>query len=670
MKSQSFVIGFCILVALGIAAHADEPENPWAMAVKPAEFQAVKVDVPPVLDGVLDDACWKTASKVVGFTFQGEPSKYSTTTYFCCDAEKVYFAFDCKDPDPSRILAQQKKRNGYIWDDDNVTVSLDCMHDHQTLYNFTVNALGTQYEEIPGGSATKIEWRGDWRATGKINADGWSVEMEIPFSILRHPKGQSVFGIGLNRYVRRDDQQYGYPNTGKVANPDLLPNWAGLVTPEIKRSFIYMPYTLVEAGKNGGATGGMDIKRTFDNNVVTALTIHPDFKTIEQNVTSADFSYNPQYLGDNRPFFTEGQQYFGNSRILYSRSIENVDVGGKVFGKVGQNSFGLLSFANMGEYSANYLTYDWAPSSSFHVGGDMFNYHGSTNDSPMEDTRITRFTTSLKNVRKTGKAFFGTGYYHSSDRASGHGDGSILVLSSYYNRPPGHVSAHIEYTDTSPDYYSPVGYVNELGSRLLTTGANYYNVYDTGSMIDRNWYIGVEHATQYGGGLWHSKGYIGMDTSFRNNTSLWLWYEDGKYEQDHNKILEVGCAWKRQDMYRGGYFGGRWGTQDSADYRFFYGGQGFKLGKSMSAYLNMERLDMDYPVEDDVHHDFVTGSVVYDITSEKGLGLGLRLRDGKSNVFASYRQEVRIGTDVFILLGDPNMDETESRLSIKLVKVL
>ena len=123
-------------------------------------------------------------------------------------------------------------------------------------------------------------------------------------------------------------------------------------------------------------------------------------------------------------------------------------------------------------------------------------------------------------------------------------------------------------------------------------------------------------------------------------------------------------------MYRGGYLGYSWGYQNSADYRFFYGGQGFKLGKCLSAYLNMERLDMDYPIKDDIHRDLVMGSVVYDITSEKGLGLGLRLRDGKSNVFASYRQELRIGTDIFVLLGDPNADETESRFSIKLVKVL
>ena len=659
-----------MFIALGIAACAEETEDPWAIVTKPLEFPAVKADIAPVVDGVLNDECWKNASEVVGFTFQGEPSKLSTTTYFCYDSEKIYFAFDCKDPDPSRILAQQKKRGGGIWDDDFVRVVLNCMHDHSTFYVFTVNPLGTQSEDIPGGSAAKIEWRGDWRAAGKINGDGWSAEMEIPFSILRYPKGQNVFGFGLNRYIRRDDQLYGYPNTGTVSNMEMFPHWAGLVTPNIKRTFTYMPYTLVEVGENSGVTAGMDIKRTFDNNVVTALTLHPDFKTIEQNVNSADFSYNPQYLDDNRPFFTEGQGYFGNSRILYSRKIENIDVGGKVFGKVGHNSFGLLSFTNMGEFSSNYLTYDWEPNSRWHIGGDMFNYHGSTKDSLMEDTRITRLTTSLKNVRKTGQAFFGAGYYHSTDRAGEHGDGSVLVLTSNYNRPPGHVSAHIEYTDTSPDYYSPVGYVNELGSRLVTAGINYYNVYDTGSMTSRNWYLGVEHATQYGGGLWHSEVYGGANACFRNNTALWASYSDGRYLEDYNKVWDVGCSWRRQDMYRGGYLGYSWGDQNSADYRFLYGGQGFKFGNCLSAYLNMERLDMDYPIKEDVHRDLVTGSVVYDIMSEKGLGLGLRLRDGKSNVFASYRQELRVGTDIFVLLGDPNVDETESRLSMKLVKVL
>lgn len=152
-----------MLAIVGPALSA-EPGTTVAPADKPEVIRAVKVNPPPQIDGLLDDHAWTIASKVDGFTYRGKVPRQRTIAWCCWDPEKLYFAFDCKDTEPKMIRAQQIKRNGSIWSDDSVVVNIDCLHDHSSCYEFGVNCRGTQYEYIPGGSALKVEWRGDWRA--------------------------------------------------------------------------------------------------------------------------------------------------------------------------------------------------------------------------------------------------------------------------------------------------------------------------------------------------------------------------------------------------------------------------------------------------------------------------------------------------------------------------
>ena len=52
----------------------------------------------------------------------------------------------------------------------------------------------------------------------------------------------------------------------------------------------------------------------------------------------------------------------------------------------------------------------------------------------------------------------------------------------------------------------------------------------------------------------------------------------------------------------------------------------------------------------------------YDITCERGYGFRLVAQDDRYNFYASYRQAVRQGMDLFLILGDPNARTTRARL--------
>lgn len=80
---------------------------------------AVRINsAPPKLDGVLDDAIWKTAPLHEGFTQQdpdeGKPSTERTTFQIVYDDEAIYFAVMCYDKEPEKIFSRLVRRDNYV----------------------------------------------------------------------------------------------------------------------------------------------------------------------------------------------------------------------------------------------------------------------------------------------------------------------------------------------------------------------------------------------------------------------------------------------------------------------------------------------------------------------------------------------------------------------------
>jgi hypothetical protein len=113
-------------------------------------IRAVKIDSDesPVIDGKLDDECWKRASKVSDFIqfepIRGEKPKDSTNVCVLFDKQKLYVGFECFKKNPDQVLGTQMKRDDHFFQDDFVEVFLDTYHDNRNCYGFSVNCLGTQ----------------------------------------------------------------------------------------------------------------------------------------------------------------------------------------------------------------------------------------------------------------------------------------------------------------------------------------------------------------------------------------------------------------------------------------------------------------------------------------------------------------------------------------------
>ncbi|MCC6443380.1 MAG: carbohydrate binding family 9 domain-containing protein [Armatimonadetes bacterium] len=645
------LILFTAMLWLAVAEVSAQEANPI--------IPAVKAEVPPEIDGNLDDPCWQELAPVSGFFHDLKPAVEETRVRLCYGADALYVAFECDDREPKSIRAQQTKRNGGMEQDDNVALGVSPLCDRQTYYWFTVNALGTQGEDIPGGSASKVEWRGDWRAASKIHDKGWSAEMAIPFALLKYPKGQQRFGITLGRNFARFKEWAYWPFRSSYYSHDTEAYWHGLEPPRFQPKPLLMPYTLWGSGKGLKSSAGLDVKYVAENNITSLLTYKPDFQTIEDVVQTIDFSYNPRYLEDRRPFFTEGGWVFSDERMFYSRMINEVDVGVKAYGKQKNLSFGAMEAHHSGMNAALFnMGYDVTPLGKINFALVDHRDKGLTNTA-------YKIGTDWRKPDKINAYYYGVNLRGSRTN----GAASQPLVSAYIDRygAAGILGWHLYYADVPGDYNATLAYLPEKGFRNIEGYLEYAKEFRQGPLLNWEANLGLGKAHHRSGGLFHENFSPSFRWGFRRQTHARIAYEYQNRPPYRDRITELLYQWNDQDLYRGGNVRFRFGRLAGGQYRFFSAQQGVKITSRFSLHFNYERLNLVFPdgTRDQFNQSFLSG--LYEFSPERSIATRIIGRSGKTNVYFAYRQELRRGADIFVVWGDPNADSTVSRIGVKVV---
>ena len=154
-------------------------------APPPPEAHAILVDETPVIDGILDDAAWDKAEVIDRFTQvepkNGEAPTYATEVRVLTDGETLFIGFRGYDDEPDKIVANRMGRDELFFYDDHFLVSIDPSHNHRSGYFFLVNALGGRRDGSFERDIVEANWDGIWYADSKLDAEGWTAEIAIPF---------------------------------------------------------------------------------------------------------------------------------------------------------------------------------------------------------------------------------------------------------------------------------------------------------------------------------------------------------------------------------------------------------------------------------------------------------------------------------------------------------
>jgi 3',5'-cyclic AMP phosphodiesterase CpdA len=166
----------------------------------------------PVVDGSLDDPCWKTEATLRGFGDRSgrRAARDPVEVWVARDEGTLYIAGRCADARMDRLMATATDRDGPVSDDDHVSVLLDFDRnpdaDSGECYQVSVNPLGAVADRRcwfeKGRSRRDYGWNGAWRSAAKREAGAWTFELACPLADFG--KVGTTWGINCSRLQARD----------------------------------------------------------------------------------------------------------------------------------------------------------------------------------------------------------------------------------------------------------------------------------------------------------------------------------------------------------------------------------------------------------------------------------------------------------------------------------
>ena len=654
----------CVLCTVALAANASSSseDSVQVKAYRRPVIEAPVCEEPPIVDGVLDDPCWPQMYHTDEFwntDDQCAPTE-RTEAWLCVDESAFYVAVYAYDSQPEGIKCQETKRGGDIGNDDYISIGIDADHTGDRLYIFQATANGTQKERIPGGSDANIEWRGDWSAAANIVDDGWVLEVRIPFEILRYPAGQAVWGVDIRRRHARTSDWFSWPPQPESWDNHEIAELRGLTLPTITARPIIMPNIQSEWGDGHFRTNiALDLKYPHPSGLTGVVSWMPDFRNIEDEVESIDFSYTERWYSDRRPFFVEGGGYMPPGEMFYSRRIPDFDLGVKVFGTIDRTSLGLLdawSFGGRNDIAlqvrqkvAKYNRVSLGYVRTDQPDGDNQTYHARA-----------RYYKNLGrgSFRVSGRVF--------ESHTAGGNTGTSWRVSLRRRRGRGKPGFWANYQRVDPTFDPWNGFAPDTDLEGVSAGINLYDSFQNRRTEAHGYWLNLGSFDRTDGTRYHNDMSLGYWIDYRDGTSWNLHWSYSDRPPNLDRTCGVSLGWNSKKLHQGGSIGLTWGELGGADYLYYSVEQGFKFSDKLRLQAGYELRESDYPDDaDDERIRRTTIAFNYDFTSEKTLGGRLLTGNPGTNLYLSYRQVVRRGTDLFIILGDPNADQTESRLAVK-----
>ncbi|HEX6307649.1 MAG TPA: DUF5916 domain-containing protein [Longimicrobiales bacterium] len=322
------------------------------------------------IDGVLDEQVWSDAALLDDFTqyepADGRPAAERTEVRVWYAPDAIYFGIHAFDSAPQAIRAKRSNRDA-LGGDDRVVIYLDTFRDRRRAFFFAVNPFGAQEDGVRtegsgsagrtfgGNSDTSPDFL--FQSQGRLTGDGYVVEVRIPFKSLRYPSADVMaWGINIERFSQRTGFVDTWPDVRRASASFLAQGGTLTGLRELRRGIVFeaQPTITMNAPGQRLDTGfersdtdvdiGVTARLGFTNISVDA-TVNPDFSQIEAD--AGQITVNERFalfVTEKRPFFLEGIELFSTpGQLVYTRSIVNPSVGGKVTGKVGSLSIAYLT---------------------------------------------------------------------------------------------------------------------------------------------------------------------------------------------------------------------------------------------------------------------------------------------------------------------------------------
>jgi hypothetical protein len=628
------------------------------------KIPAVKLEKAPQIDGVISPGEWESASRIEIFTDPqtGKPHPDQTVAFLGYREDAIYVAFICTDARPDRIIAREIRPNNGLAGDDYVTFIINPLgsRDWNGRCFFQVSARGTQNEGISGGRTGKREWRGEWQAAAKRTETGYVVEMRIPWAVLNYRPGQAInMDIDLRRNHSSLNSFSQWGQTSVNSRNDLSGQWLAVFPPPPRgrRPWDALAYVSPEYDQpNFDLRAGADFRYRITNDFTGLFSAFPDFKNIENDVAGVDFTRTERFFGESRPFFQEGNGYFGFGNeygfgtMFYSQRIREFDFGAKSFGQITPKvSGGVLATVEDGTKETTAVAgfrNQIDPNSSVALYGTALSWPGLNHQS------------------------FGGGYYkrfgnfwtelnlgYEKDQSRGLSDAGDVSFAYEAPRWFGIVA----YKWIKPDFNPPLGFIPWVDRRGGYSYIEYDNFPRTGSLRKVGFDFDTAYYETYEGRVQQAGAGLSAHIITRNNVRIGANVSRWRYEDGNDATQGLSVRFHENNPFNRFGFYVETGERASEPSNFLSAYAQFRILPQVD--LNAEQSISRFRGTDQLT---VVG-LSYQISPTRSLSGRLVSRNGDTNGYLAYRDAGAKGMETFVILGDPNAETWRTRIALKFV---
>ena len=490
------------LIALVVLALAPV----FAAAEGSKSIEAVYTEVPPELDGVLDDWAWLTAAivdnlKVVSPNEGDEPSERSRF-YVTYGEDAMYVAAELYDREPGRITAKALRQGDFSESDDGVMVILDPFNQGRSGYAFFLTANAVRFQALYINTTEENwDWGGIWHGVTQRTDFGWTAEIRLPFQTLNFDPRNETWGINFSRYIGRRTEEIGWVSHNRKLNPANSGEITGMRGMKQGLGLEFVPAVVASDARdfasgesNNSIEPSLDISYRPTSALTATLTFNTDFSGTGADLREVNLTRFDVFYPEKRKFFLQDMDIFEFGRIggdeveqesgrpFFSRRIGlsedgetvGIDGGLKVTGRVGAFDYGLLGirqddFAALEakDLFAARLSANVLEESAF---GVIATYGDPTTN---QDNSLIGADFRYLNTRiGNNRTLQGAAWYQQSDTPQLDGDDAAYGFSLSAPNSEGW-SADLTFRELQKNFHPAQGFVSQVDVRNLLLGAAY-----------------------------------------------------------------------------------------------------------------------------------------------------------------------------------------------------
>jgi hypothetical protein len=509
---QTKNITFVVLLSLAPYAISQVPESEFAADIR-NEFsgnldsnpgrkriEIKRTAVAPIIDGVLDDDVWKTAT-VISDLHQFQPVDHGLPSedsifYISYDDNHFYVGARLNDNEADRIIARQLVQGGGLGSDDSFEFILDTFNNGRTGYHFQVNPNGIRREGIyENPNDLNRDWTGIWRVESRIDEQGWTAEVAIPFTTLNFDPQTEEWGFTIARTIARKNEDVAWSSFNRRINPTTTGLVSGIQDIRQGRGLDIIPSVTLARTEdyNSGITDqrfdpSLNIFYKITPNLTGAVTFNTDFSATEVDNRQVNLSRFSLFFPEKRDFFLQDLDIFSfgglnqNGIPFYSRRIGlsrsgtpvDIDAGVKLTGRVGRWNVGGLA-VNQGEF-------DGLDSQNVFVGRAAANVLSEssvgvilTHGDPTSETdnTVAGMDFRYQNTRfSDSHSLRGNFWYQQSDTEGLTGDDKAFGLQANLDTQNNGFGGFMNYEYFGDDFNPALGFANRTGVDSINIGGS------------------------------------------------------------------------------------------------------------------------------------------------------------------------------------------------------